>query len=612
MPSVARRNPPLAGLTVRPCNAIRFGVESRPSTVATEPHALRPTMIQRRVLPSLVLAAGLAASAGAGATPPPAADASPSATAALLDPPFKSTGEGIELQPPAGGTTLRQLDSGEIARFQYPDRAWTIVLKSAPNSAHLPLTTSPSAPDHLGLLELSAAQLTDRAGKPATLVRKEVVPIGPRQVGLIEADDAAGTSPVFVQLALVPDRAKYFVLEMISPAQAPAAAARDAFERMLATVELPDPGIFRAEQDRRLDATRWLWLQLDQQRILSALQPVHFMRIVRDGKDVGYVQVNERAEQHHDQDGVYVVAREHIESPDAPSAPAAPVDPAPGATPGVDLPPATVAGAAPVARSSPKQLDRDARFFATFDRAHEDWTAVTRLDNRPGNDALEMGNSDVESHLVYDRQLARQQVVVGRQGDEPPVITRQIDTLQVDNYRGKPRSGPSVQQQLPPYYLPQALAQLLPRLLPIDQPRQYLFAFYVSEQRKVLYRYVDVGAEREVMLDGQPVRAIPIGDRIGADGVVTTHYVSRSDGQWLGSASDDGRLLVLPADEATLRATWKGFTVLPDPPPPVDDERASRPSSSSAVPAQRPPSPPTDALPSILPPSLDSSGMGGR
>ncbi len=523
----------------------------------------------RRALPPLLLAAALAA---------PAAGQSASDT--LLDPPFQSRVEGVEFRPPVGGTIQRQLNSGEVVRFQYPDHGWTLVLKDAPNSAHLPMTVPPTAGPTTapalggvvprGLLDLAVDQMTaDRGGKPAEVLRKDVVPLGPRSVGLIEAHDDVGTDRKLVQVALIPDGLhRYFILQMIGPAGADA-VARDAFQRSLATVTLLDRAAFRQEQDRRQANTRLLWVQVDRKRVEAALQPVHFMRVVRDGRDVGYVQVDERVERldRRRLDGLYVVTRQHALTAAASSAAAAPVAAAPLATPGVDVPQPRQAAAA-------TQLDREARFFCTFDRAHETWSAQTRLDNRPGHDLLELGSSDTIVRRRLDPASAAGRQPFPRRGGQPPMVDVPVDTLRVDNYRGATATAAPYEARLDFRYLTQAWAQLLPRLLPADQPKQYLFAFYVAEERQLLARYVDVGEERTVTLDGQRVRAVPISDRIGADGVVTTHYVSRDDGQWLGTTSDDGRLLVLPTDAESLQKAWPGFAVLPPPGPIVEQDLA--------------------------------------
>jgi hypothetical protein len=97
---------------------------------------------------------------------------------------------------------------------------------------------------------------------------------------------------------------------------------------------------------------------------------------------------------------------------------------------------------------------------------------------------------------------------------------------------------------------------MLPRLLPVNRPVTYLFQSYVSEQKEVVHRYVDVGFEKEVQLGGKTVRAIPIADRIRLEGVPTIHYMS-PDGKYLGSVNQDARLVILPTDKETLLKIWK-------------------------------------------------------
>ena len=572
---------------------------------------------RRRELALSLVAAAAAALAGVAGSA--RADSAPSATDALLAPEaFSSKTEGFQFRPPAGGTEVRQLNSGEIVRFAYPERGWTIVLRSAPNSTHLAMLTPPDADaTRTGLLDVTAGQLTDRGGEPATLLRKDVVPVGPAQVGLIEARDNSGINRLFLQVAILPDKAsRYFLLQMISPSDASKkdaplgpqeSDARQMFQRMLATATVVDRRPFVEEQKRRLYNTRELWVQVDRKRVEAALQPaVRYMRVVRSGKDVGYVQVNQRVEQHHGRDGVLVVARSHLEGAAEPAAAAAPAVAA-AAGPTVDLP--GRAPPAPVA-TGPTRLEREAKFFVTFDRGHEDWTVVTRLNNRVGDDAVEMGNSDVEVRRMLDTTVLHDQARLAGHDRQPPVLDRETDMLRVDDYRGKLPTGKQVEQQLDYRYLPQALAQLMPQLLPVDQPKQYMFAFYVSEQRALLARYVDVGAERQVDLDGRSVRAVPITDRVGADGAASVHYVGRDDGQWLGTVSDEGRLVVLPTDEPALAAIWKGFQQLPDPPPPAADDERTTPRRYS--PARRPDGPPADLPTGSFPPTLDSRPAPSR
>jgi hypothetical protein len=121
------------------------------------------------------------------------------------------------------------------------------------------------------------------------------------------------------------------------------------------------------------------------------------------------------------------------------------------------------------------------------------------------------------------------------------------------NVRGKNKP---VRLELSPFYIPQALAHLLPRLLPRWEPKAYVFASYVTDDQKVVLRYVDVLREDEVTLAGQKIRAIPITDRLGYEGSITTHYIS-PDGQYLGSVNEDTKVTILPTDAATLEKIWK-------------------------------------------------------
>jgi hypothetical protein len=110
-------------------------------------------------------------------------------------------------------------------------------------------------------------------------------------------------------------------------------------------------------------------------------------------------------------------------------------------------------------------------------------------------------------------------------------------------------------QSLPPFYVPQAMSHLLPRLLPLNEPKSYMFASYVGETRAVMSRYVEVGREQSVTLDGKKHVAVPVTDRFGLEGSITTHWMS-PEGKYLGSTNDDSKVTVLPIDDATLRRIW--------------------------------------------------------
>jgi hypothetical protein len=129
---------------------------------------------------------------------------------------------------------------------------------------------------------------------------------------------------------------------------------------------------------------------------------------------------------------------------------------------------------------------------------------------------------------------------------------------------GKEKNAAPIKQDLPPWYIPQAVGHLLPRLLPLREPKTYLFAVYVSEQQHVMHRYVDVGKEEEVELAGQKVRAVPISDRIKLEGTPTIHYLS-PEGKYLGSVNKDSKITILPTDAASLQKIWENHADLTRP-----------------------------------------------
>ena len=106
-----------------------------------------------------------------------------------------------------------------------------------------------------------------------------------------------------------------------------------------------------------------------------------------------------------------------------------------------------------------------------------------------------------------------------------------------------------------PWYIPQALGSMLPRVLPLKKPVTYLFQSYVSDQKEVVHRYVDVGFEKEVEFAGKRVRVIPVTDRIRLEGTPTVHYMS-PDGKYVGSWSAEGKIAIIPSTQAELKKIW--------------------------------------------------------
>jgi hypothetical protein len=59
-----------------------------------------------------------------------------------------------------------------------------------------------------------------------------------------------------------------------------------------------------------------------------------------------------------------------------------------------------------------------------------------------------------------------------------------------------------------------------------------------------------------VTLEHQTISGIPVQDRFGLEGTITSNYVS-PEGEYLGSISPDTKVEVLPSDATTLQRIWK-------------------------------------------------------
>ena len=234
------------------------------------------------------------------------------------------------------------------------------------------------------------------------------------------------------------------------------------------------------------------------------------------------------------------------------------------------------------------QVDTEGWSWSAYDRRRAMWSNVTVVtDARPpededGNPLPPAGPDAAEPKTDYTTEIGTmtwrdKPVAVGvldgggvRMADEHVVTVRRF---------GRTNTLPTITRDLPPFYLPDAIGQLLPRLvadrdLSGTSGSTYLFATYVNEAGEVMSRYVDVRPERDVELGGRSVRAIPVEDKLGLAGGVTTHYVSPGDYSYLGSVDEQGGVTVLPTDRATLEATWAGADL--SRPREVDDGGSSR------------------------------------
>ena len=71
--------------------------------------------------------------------------------------------------------------------------------------------------------------------------------------------------------------------------------AADTFSKILDSAKLLDRTVVKRDQDERLFRTRAFFVNLSEKRLRSALIPEQWLRIIKDGKDVGYTYVVEES-----------------------------------------------------------------------------------------------------------------------------------------------------------------------------------------------------------------------------------------------------------------------------------------------------------------------------
>ena len=461
----------------------------------------------------------------------------------LLGNSYESMAAGISFRVPAG--MLQGKKTGdEIVRFVNEVKNWDLVASRTNTNEPMPLTAGDEGKfQRSGLMEIIVGQI--KANNPNSEILRgqpagpDVINVGQWQAGIIAARISVGNQRRLLQQVIIQASDKlYYTVTLTSPAAAKKPAegeedpgervAVDTFRELVDSIQLHDLAAVREDQEQRLFRTRALFVNLSPQRIKNAIVPEQWLRITKDGKDVGYTYIIEEPHSEGMADGVKVGMRSRTKPDDN------------------------------------TQVDNESWLFVSFDRKHETWSNLTYIQDRKTNaksNLSEIGTSD----LISTRVLDNGPVGVKNDPKQPPVkVMDQYDlTVMVAGNRG---NQAPLKQKLPPFYLPQAVGHMLPRLVPLNQPKTYMFYTYASDAGKVMARYVDVGREQVVDLGGQRVTAVPVTDRLGLEGSPTVHYLSPA-GKYLGSINAQSKLAILPSDADTLQKLWANNANLTRPAP---------------------------------------------
>ena len=494
-----------------------------------------------------------------------AAPAKPDAVPSVLNPPAEETGEilgepfeslglGIALRRPAGSKVIRQVGGSEVD-FVHEKNKWNLRVARLTLTQPMPLQTSrdPEGARRVGLFEVTVDRLKDDLPGAAVL-RSDVIRVGQTDVGMIALRYVKELETLLSQQAIVRrDDRVYFTLTMTSPGSKSAgkeagndpdeAKAVEAFGEILDTIRLLDQRpVVRDQEERLVYGTRALLVNLGGKGLLeSKLIPQQWFRLMRNGKDIGYKYTIEETA-----DGIPGDANALRRKKPGRRA---------GGPEGILIGTRTRTMAGEDAR-----VDVESWMFCANDRRMEEWSTLQVVQNLKDaakfDHATTVGSSSRRTGRRLDRAANERGMRWDKDDPNQPPVRETDDYVLNVTHSSRTRNTEPLTQSVSDWYLPQALSHLLPRLLPLDQPRKYMFAVYVPDVRKVMHWYVDVGEEKKVNFAGRTMRAIPINDRIGLEGSVTTHYMSPG-GTYLGSENSDTGIVVLPSDEKALLEMWK-------------------------------------------------------
>lgn len=458
----------------------------------------------------------------------------------LLGERFTSAAAGISLRVPEGGQKVRRTGVGAdlVVTYTNPDEQWTLKVSRVIYAKPMPLVTGPAPllPDpqqasESGVLDLTAKALQGNVN--CDILRKDRINLGKNDAGLVIARYSRGAQTWLHQLALIQSSpntknepqsdAVYYAIDFETPSghlasQKPEQAdpseqtAFGIFEAILDSVVLIDQRPIIEDQQNRI--FRALSLQVNiPGRVRQAIIPEQYFRVLRNGKDAGWIAQFEEWGIRRDRKGNptegLIVARASEE----------------------------------LVAETGTRLNKSEEMFCIPDRnkADEQWVTISTAE-RGGikQQATEWGQSQKTTRTV----LLEGNHIDAKGKLEPNAGIKEEYKLNVSV--ADQTAVRTTGRELPAYYLPAAEAAMIHRLIDFREQKGYLFLVWVPSEQQLINRFIDVGPLQEVKLDGKTVPAVVIKDRISLEGDPTFHYLSPT-GQYLGSFAPATGMLVLPA-----------------------------------------------------------------
>jgi hypothetical protein len=458
---------------------------------------------------------------------------------------FQSVAAGVSFCPPLGMKEILRPLSDEIVRFIDDRRHWVLEVTKIELDHPIELQNIKKPDGGLvqGLMARTLAGI-EKATPGAQIYRQDQINVGTVDVGVIVARYQLASETNITQQAMVQRSSTvYYVFNLTTPAPRDGPVDKDpdvqsavkTFNQMIDSVRLLDQSQIREDQNQRLYRTRTLFVGLDEARLTGMLKPQQWLRILQDGKDIGYNYVVEEVGNDLPREGE--IARE-LAGPE-------------GILIGIR------------GRLYPQpgiEADELSWMWMSADRKQEKWSHIARSRQMGSTTDLNVvgniGVVDTTTKYRRDPNLEPgEKTSQGWDANQPAVRPVEVHTLTAKSpYAGS--NDATITREVPVWYIPQALGYILPSVVAGQGTRTYLFASWVPEKQEVMTRYVEVLGERDGELAGKPVHGIVVQDRFGLEGSVNMIYLDK-DGSFLGSYNADSKITVLPSDPDSLKKIWK-------------------------------------------------------
>jgi hypothetical protein len=447
---------------------------------------------------------------------------------------FTSLGRGISFRPPMGGVQMKRTPIGaDIVRYSAADEKWSlnVSMLALEKPAKLLSVDNPATPEDEaktkpGILQ-QIAQQHQQNNVSTEVLRQDVVNIGKNDVGMIVVRSTQGGQTMLRQQAIVQRNDQvFYVLDFTSPsgrtpddkpeAEDPAERmAVDIFAAVVDSVQLLDQKGLLADEEERLYRTRALLVSLPK-RIEAAILPEQYFRVMQNGKDIGWMFVAEEVGERQGENGFFVASLSEATGE----------------------------------KNLKVQVASEMFCSLNLKKAKEAWVTVNVVEkDGVKTHASEFGQSEKQTMRSED---------FANDPKAPAVGTReryQFHVTQTSMAKATP-----ISRELPPFYIPQAIASMLPRLVPLTEAKTYLFLVWVGNERELIKRYIDVEPVRTDTFGGQTFKAIVVRDRIGLEAEPTSHYFS-VDGKYLGSFNKSNGVTMVVSNQQVMAKLWPNATM---------------------------------------------------